>query len=172
MNSAVAAAMKLRQRSLRRLALVLTSVLVAGCAAGLDRPAAVTYTGELEVFLEPFDEKGSCSVTIALRNLSKVRQGDANLKLAWFDASGALIAEPSLQMDGLLDGRVDAKNLALPVRCRQVERLAVRSAKWVLFEGWDAPKRTIVRIDGVEGGEWQMGWNAEMGLFVGSRLVD
>jgi hypothetical protein len=148
----------------RLLTLLLVGGLVVGCTAGRDGPGAVTYTGEIEAYLEPFDQKNACSVTMVLHNLSQVRQGDANLTLAWFDASGVLLAEQSLRMDGLLEGRADAKNLTLPVLCKQVDRVLVRSAKWNLFMGWGTPG-PIVRIDGVEGVELRLDWNAQTGLF-------
>jgi hypothetical protein len=150
------------------LIVVAASWLAVACVSMTTRPEpARLYSGQLDVYLEPFDDKGRCSITIGLRNVSGARQGDANLKLAWFDAADALIAEQALRMDGLLDGRYDAKNVALPVPCRQVGRLAVRKAEWNLFEGWDAPARSVVRIDGVEGTGWQILWDEESSLFVG-----
>lgn len=143
-------------------------LLVAACTSSpTPRAPAVIYSGQIDVYLEPFDDKGSCSITIGLRNSSGVRQGDAHLQLAWFASSGAAIAEQGLRMDGLLDGRYDAKNLALPVPCREVGKLVVRKAEWDLFEGWDAPVRSVVRIDGVEGTEWELAWDEATGLFVG-----
>jgi hypothetical protein len=133
--------------------------------------SAVIYSGQLDVYLEPCDEKGVCSITIGLRNTSGARQGDANIELTWFDADGSLLAEQPLRMDGLLDGRYDAKNQALPVPCRQVGRLLVRKADWNLFESWDIPTGSVVRIDGVEGTEWQFRWDEGGGLFVG-RIGD
>ena len=71
----------------------------------------VAYRGGLDVFLEPNDPQGVCSVTIGLRNLSGVRQGEARLRLAWFDSAGTLLADQSLRMDPLDIDRYDAKNL-------------------------------------------------------------
>jgi len=155
-------------RAARSVMVLAASCLAVACTStpAPTQPAA-TYSGQLDVYLQPFDDKGACSITIGLRNASGARQGDANLKLAWFDAAGAVLAEQPLRMDGLLDGRYDAKNLALPVPCRQVSRLTVRRAEWNLFEGWDTPARVVVRIDGVEGTEWQIVWDEENGLFVG-----
>ena len=149
---------------------VAACLLVAACTSmpSARAPAAI-YTGQIDVYLEPFDDKRSCSITIGLRNSSGVRQGDANLRLDWLDSSGALIAGQSVGMDGLLDGRYDAKNLALPVRCREVGKLVVRRAEWDLFDGWASTSRPVVRIDGVEGTEWRMAWDEATGLFVGQR---
>ena len=159
------------RRAARPLVVVAAGWLAVACTSTATSPEpAVTYAGQLDVYLEPFDDKGACSITIGLRNASGARQGDANLKLAWFDPAGALLAEQTLRMDGLLEGRYDAKNLALPVPCRQVDRLAVRKAEWNLFEGWDTPARSVVRIDGVEGAEWQIVWDEEARLFVGRIL--
>jgi len=152
------------------LALVGASLFVAACTANAPRPpSAVTYQGQLDVYLQPYDDKEACSITVGLRNSSGVRQGDANLELAWFSSAGAAIAEQTLRMDGLLEGRYDAKNLALRVRCREVARLAVRRAEWDLFDGWDSPARSVVRIDGVENTEWEFAWDDEIDLFVGRR---
>jgi hypothetical protein len=150
---------------------VVASLLAGACASTATVPEpAVVYTGQLDVHLEPFDDKGSCSITVGLRNSSGVRQGEANLQLAWIGSSGSLIAEQGLRMDGLLDGRYDAKNLALPVSCREVGRLVVRRAEWNLFDGWDTPARAVVRIEGAEGTEWEFGWDAQNSLFVGRRI--
>lgn len=158
-----------RPRCARSLSLVASSWLAVACtsmATGPEEPARI-YSGQFEVYLEPFDEQGRCSITIGLRNASGVRQGDANLKLAWFDTAGAVLVEQELRMDGLLEGRYDAKNLALLMPCRQVTRLAVRTAEWNLFEGWDSPARSVVRIDGVGDTAWEMVWDEEKQLFVG-----
>jgi hypothetical protein len=146
-----------------------SSWLAVACTSMTTAPkqAARIYSGQLDVVLEPFDAQGKCSITIGLRNTSGVRQGDANLKLAWHDSAGAVLAEQELRMDGLLEGRYDAKNLALLVPCREVDRLVVRTAEWTLFEGWDTPTPSIVRIDGVEDTEWKVGWDEENQLFLG-----
>jgi hypothetical protein len=141
---------------------------IASCSGAQKRADVVRYRGGLDVFLEPNDPQGVCSVTIGLRNESGARQGEAWLKLAWFDPAGTLLADQSLRMDPLDVGRYDAKNLALPVSCDRVDRMRVRSAEWTLFQGWDALERTIVRIDAVEGSEWRMRWDAQIGLFVGA----
>jgi hypothetical protein len=156
-------------RCIRSLILIASSWLAVACTSmttAPEQPARI-YSGQLDVVLEPFDARGKCSITIGLRNTSGVRQGDANLKLAWFDSAGALLAEQALRMDGLLEGRYDAKNLALPVPCRQVGQLAVRTAEWNVFEGWDVPVRSVVRIDGVEDTEWKVVWDEENQLFLG-----
>ncbi len=150
----------------RSLFLVAVSSLAVACTSTPPRPVAI-YSGQLEVYLEPFDAKGICSITIGLRNVSGARQNDANLKLAWFDPAGDLIEEQALRMDPLLVGRTDGKNLALPVRCLQVSQLTVRRAEWELFEGWGTPAQSVVRIDGVEGTKWAFDWDEQNGLFVG-----
>jgi len=158
-----------RARTVRSLLLVAASWMAVACTSTATRqeePAGI-YSGKLDVYLEPYDDNGKCSITIGLRNESGARQGDANLDLAWLDSAGAVLAEQTLRMDGVLEGRYDAKNLALPVLCRQVARLAVRKAEWNLFEGWDTPARSVVRIDGVEDTEWQIVWDEENQLFVG-----
>lgn len=158
-------------RPVASLVVMAASCLVVACTPVATAPETDRiYSGQLDVYLEPFDDKGSCSITIGLRNTSGARQGDANLELAWFDASNGLLAEQALRMDGLLDGRYDAKNLALLVPCRQVARLVVGNAEWNLFEGWDTPARSVVRIDGVEDSEWQILWDEETRLYVG-RIV-
>lgn len=168
MNSGIVRRRGPCDRAARSLILVAASWLAVACTSMVTRPEpARIYSGQLDVYLEPYDDKGKCSITIGLRNASGARQADANLKLAWFDSAGAVLAEQMLRMDGLLDGRYDAKNLALPVLCRQVARLAVRKAEWNLFEGWDTPAKSIVRIDGVEGTEWQFLWDEEYGLYAG-----
>jgi hypothetical protein len=152
----------------RSLVLVAASWLAVACTSTATPPEPdVIYSGQLEVYLEPFDDKGVCSITIGLRNVAGARQNDANLKLAWFDSAGDLIAEQALRMDPLLVGRTDGKNLALPVRCRQIGQLTVRRAEWDLFEGWGTPAQSVVRIDGVEGTEWAFVWDEQNGLFVG-----
>jgi hypothetical protein len=156
-------------RCIRSLILIASSWLAVACTSmttAPEQPARI-YSGQLDVVLEPFDARGKCSITIGLRNTSGVRQGDANLKLAWFDSAGALLAEQELRMDGLLEGRYDAKNLALLVPCREVDRLVVRTAEWTLFAGEDIPVQSVVRIDGVEDTEWKVGWDEENQLFLG-----
>ncbi len=153
-----------------RLVLVLAvGWLAMACTSTATRTAepAVIYSGQLDVHLQPYDDKGVCSINIGLRNASGVRQGDANLRLAWFDRAGDLIAENALRLDGLLDGRYDAKQLTLPVLCQKVGRLAVRRAEWDVFEGWDKPVSSVVRIHGVEDTEWAFDWDDQNGLFVG-----
>ncbi len=162
----------------RSVAILLPVLLLAGCAAapgggapgGGQREAPTRlYTGELDVYLEPYDDKGACSITIGLRNTSGVRQGEARLQLAWLNAQGAVLADQSLRMDGLLPGRYDAKNLALPLKCERVSRLQVRSAEWTLFEGWDDPQPVVVPIEGAHATEWRLAWDATLGVFVGKR---
>lgn len=166
-----AAATSLRWSNCSRLGsiLLLSSCLVGACTVAPPAAKGPTYAGELEVYLQPFDEKGLCSVTIGLRNVSGSRQGDANLSLAWFDAGGKSLGEQALRMDELRPERTDGKNLTLQARCKEVSRLIVRTAEWNLFEGWDTPARSVVRIDRVEGSEWQFSWDAENFLFVGTR---
>jgi hypothetical protein len=146
---------------------------LAGCAApgsGPDPAPTLAYPGEAEFYLEPYDAQGACSVTVGLRNSSGVRQGDAWLSLAWYGTEGALVAEQRLRLDPLLEGRYDAKNLTLPVRCTTVARVVVRSARWRVFPTKDGPDPGLApeaRIDAVDGREWRFGWQAGSGLFVG-----
>lgn len=129
--------------------------------------------GEIEVYLEPSDEQGVCSVTIGLRNLSAAWQGEARLRLAWFDADGSLIEELPLRMDPLLPGRFDAKNQVLTGRCAAVSRLVVRSAEWLPYPSMEPrAEAAVVDIEGVAGSEWRMRWSEDHRLFVGKHLAD
>lgn len=132
-----------------------------------------SFRGEIEAYLEPNDEQGVCSVTIGLRNLSAAWQGEARLRLAWFDANGSLIEELPLRMDPLLPGRFDAKNQVLTGRCATVSRLVVQSAEWLPYPSME-PKTdaAAVVIESVAGSEWQMRWSEDHRLFVGERLAD
>lgn len=144
---------------------------LGGCAASGPRPGAtLTYPGEAEFYLEPYDAVGACSATVGLRNTSGMRQGEAWLSLAWYGVDGALVDEQPLRLDPLLEGRYDAKNLSLAVRCATLARVVVRSARWQVYPTKDGPDPGLApeaRIDGVDGGEWRFGWQAGSGLFVG-----
>lgn len=166
----------------RVLASLLPGLLLAGCATTPEsvsepaEPPAVPpappsreYAGEVEVFLLPYDEQGACSITIGLRNISDVRHAEARFQLAWLNANSELLADQSLRMDGLRPGRYDAKNLSLPVRCKQVSRLLMKTAEWTLFEGWDSPLPVVVPIAGAHATEWRLRWNPELGAFAGEQ---
>ena len=156
---------------------LLAAPLLTGCATKLgvadeasDEQAAQLardYTGEVDVYLLPYDEQGVCSIEIGLRNTSGVRQREARLQLVWFDHDGQLLDDQSLRMDGLLPGRDTAKNLSLPVRCERVSQLDMKSAEWTLFQGWDNPLDVVVPIAGAHRTAWQFRWDAALGAFVG-----
>jgi hypothetical protein len=158
---------RFRQAMRGALVTLLSGWTIVFCSVGqtMTRPG---YRGDLDVFLEPNDPQGVCSVTIGLRNISGARQGEARLRLAWFDSTGTLVADQSLRMDPLDIDRYDAKNLALPVICSKVGRMRVQSAKWVL--GWETLDGPVVTIEAVERTEWQMRWDGEIGLFVGDPV--
>ena len=140
--------------------------LVVSCTSAPQKAAAITtYPGVLEVYLEPNDAHGVCSVTIGLRNLSGTRQGEGRLQIAWFDRGGSLLADQSLRMDATDIDQYDAKNMVLPVTCDRAWRVKIRSAQWSL--GWDATAITFVPIDGVDGTERPLRWDDQVGLFVG-----
>lgn len=141
--------------------------MLAACTGTKPAVPPARYRGSLDVYLEPNDAQGVCSVTIGLHNVSGVRQREAWLRLLWFDAAGTQLADQSLRMDPLDIDRYDAKNLVLAMTCDRVQRMQVKSAEWTLFRGWDTPVNKSVVIDDVDHTEWRMRWDAGIGLFVG-----
>ncbi len=149
-----------------RLAALLWCGAIVSCS-GMNGTAESHYRGSLEVFLEPNDPQGVCSATIGLRNVSGARQGEAWLRLAWFDAAGKLLDDQRLRMDALEVNRYDAKNLAVPGNCDRVSRMRVTSAEWTLPQTGSSPDRTVVTIEGVERTEWAFHWDPKISLFAG-----
>jgi hypothetical protein len=131
-------------------------------------PGPREYLGELEVYLEPWDPRELCAVTVGLRNLAGVRQGEAWLKLRWVDTDNTVVGEPDLRLDGLLPERFNAKNLTLPVRCSRLSHVEVVSAEWTLPHDAVIPGETRVPITGVAGTRWRFAWNGEIALFKGT----
>lgn len=124
------------------------------------------------MYLEPWDARGVCSVTVTLDNQSGARQGEAWLRLQWLDVERRLVGEHRQRMDPLLPEHHDAKNHALPVLCSRIGRLQVRSAEWHPYPTLDTPvNERVVSIEDVEGSEWRFSWNEEMKLFVGERVT-
>lgn len=144
---------------------LLAGLIEVSCAVDPIMTDQATYRGALDVFLEPADAQGVCAVTLALRNDSGVRQGEARLRLAWFDREGVVLSDQWLRMDPVNVDQVDAKNLVLPVTCERVDRVKVRSAEWAL--GWDSTTATSVPIDAVDGAERSFRWDVQLKLFVG-----
>ena len=135
-----------------------------------DEPSTpASQRGSLEIYLEPYDEKTLCSVTIGLRNDSGVRQGFADLEISWYDDRGSELAATRQRMDSLRPGFYDAKNHTLSALCSAVRRAVVRSAEWELFEGsWDVSVIKKASIEGVADTTWEFEWSDENKLFVGT----
>jgi hypothetical protein len=149
---------------------LLLSVFVGWPAAQATAAEAVTYSGAAEIYLERNDPQNACAITVALRNDSGARQGEARLSLAWLDRRGKLLGEHRLRMDPTEIGQVTAKNLDLGVTCDRVRRLKIGLARWQL--GWDIKATTVVPIAGVEGTEWSLRWDDKLGLFVARPAGD
>lgn len=149
--------------------IALAAAALTGCAAtgGASDGPRLAYRGELELYLEPYDAKGLCSVTVGLRNVSGVRQEEAWLTLAWLGTDGSMVSEQRLRMDPLLPGRYSAKNLTLPVRCAAVGQAIVRDARWTVFSEVQAANPAVAAIEGASNTNWQFRWQPETGLFVG-----
>lgn len=162
LSGPVTGAVALLQRA--ALTFGLSACVLAGCAGLAATADRAAYHGEIEAFLEPVDAQGACAVTVGLRNRSGVRQGEARLRLAWMNAQGKLIEEQRLRMDPVDVAQYDAKNLVLPIRCANVERLRVRSAEWSL--GWDATVASVVPIAGVDGVDLVLRWDEKLQLYV------
>lgn len=151
-----------------RAALTLAASAVASCATtAVEVPV---YRGALDVLLEPWDQKNLCAVTVGLRNVSGVRQGEAWLEMAWFDEAGVERARETLRMDPLLVDRYSAKNLALPLRCAEIGRVHVVRAEWLrgADEGMLDGISERLSIGDVSGGVWRFGHDAALGVYVGS----
>jgi hypothetical protein len=152
--------------------------MLAGCASAPSTdglPAAATieapmreYPGEMDLWLLPYDDRGVCSVTVGLRNVSGLRQGEAWLTLAWLGLDGTELHPPSnIRMDPLLAGRYNAKNDTLSLRCAELGSVEVRRAEWTLFAGWDAPPQPVVPIQDVSGTRWRLAWSEERQAWAG-----
>jgi hypothetical protein len=132
--------------------------MVAACSLPPDQlasaPGRDRQPGEIEVFLEP-DPREICAVTVTLRNLSEGWRGEARLELAWMGAEGRLLHRESLSLDGLLPGRLSAKNLSLPFDCGKIDSLRVQSARWHPYPYLKIEDPTIFVIDGVDGTTWR-----------------
>jgi hypothetical protein len=149
---------------------LLLGVFVGSAAAQATVADAVTYSGAAEIYLQRNDPQNACSITVALRNNSGARQGEARLSLAWLDRRGKLLGEQGLRMDPMDIGQVTAKNLDLGATCDRVRRLKIGPARWQL--GWDIKSTTIVPIAGVEGTAWSFRWDDKLGLFVARPAGD
>lgn len=115
------------------------------------------------MYLEPNDEQGVCGVTVALRNDSGMPQGEAHIRLEWYDREGSRLADETVRMDPLNLAQTDGKNLVLAGHCDRVYKVRVRKADWRL--GWDTSRNIVVVIDGVEGQEGVFSWDGKLRLF-------
>ncbi len=147
--------------------LVLCGVLTA-CVAGIAGTGARKYPGELEFYLQPVDEQGVCAVTVGVRNLSGERQGEAHLRLDWFQGRKVILRDQFSRLDPVDVGRYDAKNIEVPSKCSAIERVRIRSAVWRL--GWDITEDKWVPIDTVDGAEVRFRWDESIGYFVGRTV--
>jgi hypothetical protein len=138
---------------------------LASCAVPARGPAPAAQRGTLEVFLEPADAQGVCSVTVGLRNDSGVRMGEALLVLDWVGRGGAVLESSKARMDATDIGQYDAKNLVLDRLCADVAAVEVASAQWML--GWDRTVATMVPLAGVDGARGEFRWDEGARLYVG-----
>jgi hypothetical protein len=138
---------------------------LASCAVPAREPALVAHRGVLEVFLEPADAQGACSVTVGLRNDSGAQKGEALIALAWIGRDGAVLESSKARMDPTDVGQYDAKNLVLERPCTDVTRVEVASAQWLL--GWDRTVATVVPVASVDGARGELRWDAAARLYVG-----
>jgi hypothetical protein len=126
------------------------------------------YAAEVEVYLEPYDERGFCRLHIALRNTSGARQGFSDFRISW-QAVGAKLPELQLRHNAMRPGMLRSTSANLALKCRQIESMRIDSATWELFEGWDNESPARVRIDGADATDWTFEFNKQLGVWAGSR---
>ena len=143
------------------------SLCLAAGACTLSQPELPTYAGELQVYLEPYDERNYCRLHVALRNVSGTRQGFSEFLISW-EVDGAELADTALRHNAMRDGMLRSASTNLPVKCSQVERMRIESAVWELFEGWDRPGAQKVLIAGADATDWRFDFDQELGTWVGS----
>ena len=150
--------------------LLLASVCVALLGCSPRQAELPLYAAELEVYLEPFDERDLCRLHVALRNTSGVRQGFSSFRIVP-QANGSQLPELELRHNAMRVGMLRSARADLPLPCAEVDSLRIESATWEVFEGWDNPVPKEVRIDGADETDWNFDFDQERSVWVGERIT-
>jgi len=128
------------------------------------------YAAEVEVYLEPYDDRGRCRLHIALRNISGARQGFSSFRISW-EVDGANLPDTELRHNAMRVGMLRSASASLPLPCDQVEQMRIESALWELFEGWDNENPQKVRIGGADATDWNFAYSDDLKVWVGTRTT-